>query len=70
MSEGIMTVLCLLASGFWIYIFVSVRDEEKHPKAKHSFRSEPGFIQVKGRSSRQVIVLRQPAAPNHRAKTA
>jgi hypothetical protein len=70
MSGVILAALCLVSSGFWIYVFANFRDEEKHPKAKQSFGSEPGFIQVGGARSRHVIVLRRPAPPSKKAKTA
>jgi len=66
----VMGTLCLVSCGFWIYVFIHFREEERHPKAKQSFRSEPGFIQVKGSRSSHVIVLRRPAIPSKKAKTA
>ena len=66
----VMGAICLASCGFWIYVFINFRDEEKHPKAKQSFGSEPGFIQVNGSRSSHVIVLRRPALPSKKAETA
>lgn len=69
----VMGVLSLLSCAFWIYVFVNFRDEEMHPKAKQSFASQPGFIQVNGihgPRSGHVIVLRRAAVPSKRAKSA
>jgi len=66
----VMGALCLVSCGFWIYVFHHFRDEEKHPKAKQSFGSEPRFIQVNGSRSSHVIVLRRAGFPSKKAKIA
>jgi hypothetical protein len=66
----VMGALCFVSCGFWIYVFIHFREEEKHPKAKQSFGPERGFIQVNGSHPSHVIVLRRPAVPSKRAKTA
>jgi hypothetical protein len=70
MDWVIVGTVGLAACGFWIYAFVNFRDEQEHPKSKHSFGSGPALIRVNKSHSCHVIVLPRPVVPGKRAKTA